>query len=768
MAVAALDRSTLFADASLRGRDFTAAHAAIVDSWLISLFAEVFEEGSGVTLVATGGYGRAELCPFSDLDLVLLHDGRLDSATAQRFWYPMWDAGLKVGHSVRSIRDSLSLAFTDVATATSLLTTRRLAGNAELAERLLTGATKQWTNNASRWLPLLADAVRARHLAVPDVAYALEPDLKEGRGGLRDVHAIRWSLAALGAETTDSGLSEHYGAILAARVELHRAVQRPGDRLLLQNQDDVAARSGDDDADVLMARIAASSRAIAWASDEHWFDLGRGLRKRAHRDVRPSQLAAVLELIDGRIEMAADAPIDELSTLRVAVAAARERARIGAATLIRLRDAPEIATPWSDEARSLFVALLSCGDNAVPVIETLDIADLWCRLLPEWEPNRCRPQRNAYHRFTVDRHLLEATARAAEISDRVNRPDLLMVGALLHDIGKGYPGDHTTVGMTLVHDIASRMGFNTDDQHTLVLMVEHHLLLPDIATRRDLDDPATIRWVAACAGTIERLHLLAALTEADSIATGRSAWGPWKAGLVTTLTTRAAHVLAGGEVAEVTASPERLVANAALMARCAAGSGPLILTEGNELTLVCPDRPGLFSRVAGVLAVCGLDVSEASANGDNGMVLDRFRVTSSFTTDIPWPKVERELRRALDGRIALASRLAERARSYPRPVESARSLEPKVRVLNEASDAFTIVEVIGPDSIGLLYRLTRAIAELDLDIASAKVATIGNDVVDAFYVTDRSGAKVTAAHDVTEIELALTHALESTQHPHLQ
>ena len=189
--------------------------------------------------------------------------------------------------------------------------------------------------------------------------------------------------------------------------------------------------------------------------------------------------------------------------------------------------------------------------------------------------------------------------------------------------------------MTLVHDIATRMGFDTDDRHTLVLMVEHHLLLPDIATRRDLDDPATIRWVAACAGTVERLHLLAALTEADSIATGRSAWGPWKAGLVTTLTTRAEHVLAGGEVAEVTASPERLAANAALMARCAAEGGPLILTEGNELTLVCPDRPGLFSRVAGVLAVCGLDVSEASANGDNGMVLDRFRVTSAFTTDIP-------------------------------------------------------------------------------------------------------------------------------------
>ena len=763
MTVATLDRTALFTHSPLRGSDFAAAHAALVDAWLISLFAEEFGDAPGVTLVATGGYGRSELCPFSDLDLVLLHDGRIDAAAAQRFWYPMWDAGLKVGHSVRSVRDSLSLADTDMATATALLTTRRLAGNTELAERLHMAAASQWTKGASKWLPQLADAVSARHHAVPDVAYALEPDLKEGRGGLRDVHAIRWSLAALGGETISSGLNEHYAALLAARVELHRAVLRPGDRLLLQHQDDVAARSGDDDADVLMARIAASSRAIAWASDEHWFDLGRGLAKRPRRESppsQPSQLAAGLEVIDGRIEMAPDAPIDELSSLRVAVAAAHEHARIGATTLIRLRDAPAIATPWSATARDLFVALLAFGDDAVPVIETLDIADLWCRLLPEWEPNRCRPQRNAYHRFTVDRHLLEATARAAEISDRVTRPDLLLIGALLHDIGKGYEGDHTTVGMALVRDIAARMGFDADDSHTLVLMVEHHLLLPDIATRRDLDDPATIRWVAACAGTVERLQLLAALTEADSIATGRSAWGPWKAGLVTTLATRAAHVLAGGDVAEVTASPERLAANAALMARCVTEARPLILTDGNELTLVCPDRPGLFSRVAGVLAVCGLDVTEASASGQDGMVLDRFGVTSAFSTDIDWPKVERELHRALDGRVALASRLAERARTYPRPIESARSLEPQVRVLNEASDAFTIVEVIGPDSIGLLYRLTRAIADLDLDIASAKVATIGNDVVDAFYVTDQNGAKVTAAQDIAEIKLALTHALE--------
>lgn len=775
MSLPLLDRTELFADRSLRGAEFAKAHAAVLDRWLVTIFDEIFASEVGVALVATGGYGRAELCPFSDLDLLLLHDGRLDPDLAQRFWYPLWDAGLKVGHAVRSIRDTLLLADTDLATATSLLSLRRLAGNVDLSDELASTARTNWNKGAKKWLPQLADAVDARHRSALDVAYALEPDLKEGRGGLRDVHAIQWSLAALDEYSGESfdqlgvptghhmgrqQLAEHYNTLLATRVELHRVVRRPGDRLLLQNQADVAAQLDDADADVLMSRLSSAARAIAWTSDEHWFDLRREFSGRFSRKRKGRHIGEGMAIVDGRVEIAESTPLDALSVLRVGVAAATEHARIGARTLTRLHDAPDIGAPWSDDARELFTSLLACGDDAVPVIETLDIADLWCRLLPEWEPNRCRPQRNAYHRFTVDRHLLETVARAADLRDRVERADLLLVSALLHDIGKGYPGDHTTVGMTLVYDIATRMGFNDDDRQTLVLLVEHHLLLPDAATRRDLDDPATLRWVATCSGTIERLHLLGALTEADSIATGRSAWGPWKAGLVETLVKRTEHVLAGGDVQDVTASTERLAINAELVARFADAAQPLIITEGNELTLVCSDRPGLFSRVAGVLAVCGIDVSEASAAGENGVVLDRFRVTSAFNRDISWGKVRNELQRALDGPFAIDARLAERARSYRRPIEQPHFLEPNVRVLNKASDDFTVVEVTGPDNIGLLYRLTRAMFELGLDIGRAKVATIGNDVVDAFYVQDQHGQKVTAPDDVDEIKMALTHALE--------
>ena len=761
-----LDRGQLLGDHRLRGGQFTDAHTAVIDAWLDRLFHYVFADRSDVALVATGGHGRRDLAPYSDLDLLLLHDGSVDAATAQQFWYPIWDSGFKLGHAMRSTAETISLARDDLVTATSLLSARHLSGSSERTNILIGAAQAMWTKGRQKWLALLAESVERRHEAAIDVAYALEPDLKEGRGGLRDLHAIEWSLACGGVDTDLDlvQLRQQYETLLATRVELHRVIGRAGDKLHLQVQDDVARRLDEPNADELMSRIAVAARGIAWASDEHWHDLRRTLappNRLLKRTQKTVDFGHGISLTDGRITLHPDAPEDQFSLLRVAVGAATSAARISRTTLERLAHAPApaFAEPWASEALQLFVQLLACGQASVPVIETLDEANLWCRIIPEWEPNRCKPQRNAYHRFTVDRHLLEAVARAAERVRLVARPDLLLIGALLHDIGKGYEGDHTEVGMVLAETIVRRMGMNDDDAATIVMMVEHHLLLPDIATRRDLDDPATIRWVAAQSGTVERLHLLAALTEADSIATGTAAWGPWKAGLVRQLVERAARVLAGGDASELAVSPQRLSEQRDLMERARNLDEPIMVINGNELTVACRDRPAVFSRIAGVLAMCGLDVTEASAFGENDMVLDRFRVTPSLGTEVAWPKVQRSLIQALCGRLALDSRLAERARTYRKPVAAAHSLEPQVRVLNEASDDATVIEVTGPDSVGLLYRLTRALADLDLEIVGAKAATMGHDVVDAFYVRERNGAKVTDAADVAEIETALLHAM---------
>jgi len=762
-----LDRSPVLDDPGLRGRPFVDAYTALVDAWIVEVYLELFADKPGVALVATGGHGRGELAPQSDLDLLLLHDGSFVLENAQRLWYPMWDAKLKVGHSVRTVGETLTLAADDLATATALLSTRRLAGDAALADELARSGAAQWRKQSKRVLASLAEAVDARHASTGEVAAALEPDLKEGRGGLRDVHALTWAHAAGLALDLPSveALQAQYDTLLDARVELHRVTGRAGDVLQLHDQDEVAARLGVENADVLMTDIAMAARRIAWASDEAWFvvreHLNSGMFKRS---ARRRALGHGVELVGARVELDPAAEPDELSVLTVAVAAASHRGRIGRATLDALRSAPPLPEPWPAAARDAFVDLLRCGAPAVGVIETLDLTDLWLPMIPEWEPNRSRPQRNAYHRFTVDRHSWECVALAAGLTDRVDRPDLLVMGALLHDIGKGYPGQHSVVGRDLGAAVMRRMGFDPVDVETVSMMIEHHLLLPDVATRRDLDDATTILLVAAQVETTGRLRLLEALAEADSIATGPSAWSPWKAGLVATLAERVAFVTDGGDVAEVTGGAAATSAQLELVERGASGGRPAIDAHDDRLTIVCADRPGLFSRIAGVLALNGLDVLEASAYTDGDLAIEEFRVASAFGSEISWGKVERDLDRALLGRMALEPRLAERARSYSRRRNTGRGLEPNVRVLeNEASDGATVVEVVGPDSVGLLYGLTRALADLDLDILRAKIATMGSDVVDSFYVRDRSGAPITDADDGDEIRSALLHVLKRSR-----
>jgi [protein-PII] uridylyltransferase len=442
--------------------------------------------------------------------------------------------------------------------------------------------------------------------------------------------------------------------------------------------------------------------------------------------------------------------------LRAAAAAAAAGVRVNRGSLDRLAaETGPLPVPWPEPVRAALVDLLLAGHRAVPVIEALDQMGLWEPVFPEWSALRCKPQRNAYHRFTVDRHLIEAAANAAALVARTDRPDLLVLGALLHDVGKGFPGDHTEVGIELLHTIGPRMGFPPADVAVLQAMVRHHLLLPDVATRRDLDDPETTRMVAEAVGDPLTLGLLAGLTEADSLATGPAAWGRWKAELVRDLVRRTAHVLGGGSPEEVredfpTAEHLQLVA-----------AGEQVLRGvGDKVTVVTRDRPGLFSRVTGVLALNGLGVLDAAVASVDGMALEVLRVESSFGPTITWEKVVADLEAAIEGRLALQARLAERARVYGGRRAAAPIQEPpRVLVDNAASRGATVVEVHAPDSMGVLYRITRALSELDLDIVSAKVQTLGDRVVDAFYVRGPSGAKVEDPAVLVEIERALLHEL---------
>jgi len=720
-----------------------------------------------VALVAVGGYGRRELCPKSDIDVLLVHRGRKDIAeVAERIWYPLWDDGLKLGHGVRTVKEALALAGSELEVATSLLDGRFVAGDPGLADELCRRASDQWRKGSGRWLAALDRSVADRHAAAGEVAFLLEPDLKERRGGLRDVQAMRWAEAARRVllPGDDDTLQEAYDLLLRVRCALHDVTGKANDRLALQDQDAVAAAVGARDADALMAEVAAAARTIAWTSDETWWRVRATLAGPSGRVVtRDREVGAGLLLRDGVVELALDAEVagDPTIALRAGAAAAANATRLSRAALDRLAaEAPGPGDPWPDAAREALVELLATGRDAIPVLEALDQRGLLVRMLPEWEPVRSRPQRNAYHRFTIDRHLCEAAAEAARLVDRVERPDLLLIGALLHDIGKGRPGDHTEVGVEIVKTVGRRLGFGADDVDVLVGMVQHHLLLPDTATRRDLDDPHTAAAVAAAVGTAQSLDLLHALTEADSIATGPAAWGSWKATLVSQLVDRVHRALTGDGTLAEEDDGGAAVALADLAERAKAAGDLVVEASDGTVALAGRDRPGLFARVAGTLALHGLDVLSARvASTDDGIAVESFDVTAPFGPP-DWTAVEADLRRALAGRLSIEARLAKRAAAYrrSRPPAGALAATPvriSVAFDNGASAVATVVDVRAPNGIGRLYRITRALADMDLDVRHAKVSTLGPEVVDAFYVVDAAGAKVTDAAYQAEIEACI-------------
>ena len=765
MSISAL-RDQLAADDSLVGRQLCAAWTAEVDRWLAELFVAAAEPDlARVALVAVGGYGRAELSLQSDIDVVLLYRGRTDiGELADRLWYPIWDQGLKLGHAVRTVKEALALAADDLDTATSLLDVRHLAGDRALSDELAGKAELRWRKRSRRWLGTMAERTRARHRKAGEVAFLLEPDLKEGRGGLRDVQGLRWAQAARSIlwDADQAPLDAGYELLLAVRVELHRRTGRAGDRVLLQEQDAVSQALGYEHADDMMREVATAARTIAWTSDDAWARIESSLTGPLARAQRERPLAPGLALRDGEVHITEDADVaaDPALPLRAAALAAGRSTQLDRRSLDRLAaEAPTPPEPWPPDVRRALVDLLLTGPPAILLLEALDQQGAWERYLPEWEAVRSKPQRNAYHTYTVDRHLWEAAVQAAALAGRVRRPDLLVLGALLHDIGKGYPGDHTAAGVELLGRIGPRLGLDAADTDVLVAMCRHHLLLPDVATRRDLDDPLVIDGVAAAVGSVEVLELLAALTEADSRSTGPAAWSDWKAGLVRRLVSLVSHAL--GDAPAAAPTPGERFPTPEQLALLAAGR-QRIVTDGDRLTVVTPDRSGLFSRVAGVLALHGLDVLAAAAMTDGRWALQSFRVQSSFGPAFAWDKPVADLERALAGQLALQARLSQRAKTYGarrRPSDVGVPVEPEVRFDLDASDDATVVEVHAADGLGVLYRITRALSELDLDITFAAVQTLGPQVVDSFYVRGPDGRKVTDPAFLAEAERALLHAL---------
>ncbi|WP_433415133.1 [protein-PII] uridylyltransferase [Microtetraspora malaysiensis] len=686
----------------------------------------------GVALVAVGSLGRGELAPGSDLDLVLLHDGRDDvGRLADRLWYPIWDSGVGLDHSVRTLDEAAEVAREDLKAALGLIQARHVAGDAELTRALREAVLADWRARSRRRLAELREAADRRAGASGELAFLLEPDLRDSRGGLRDVQAMQAVAAAWVAPAPGPRVREAYELLLDARHALHLVTGRGADRLVLQEQEAVAGSLGLLDAEALMRRLAEAGRTISHAFDATWRTVDRLLAGPAPRGRRP--LADGVVEYGGEVVLArgAEPRTDPVLVLRAAAAAAGAGLPMAPATVSTLAaQCPPLPVPWPKEARDALVSLLGAGRAAVPVWEELDQSGVLVRLIPDWERVRHRPQRNPVHRYTVDRHLIETAAAAAAYTREVSRPDLLLISALLHDVGKGWPGDHSVTGEVVARDIGFRMGLPRADVDVLTRVVRHHLLLPETATRRDLDDPLTVSRVAEAVGSREVLELLAVLAVADGEATGPAAWNSWKASLVADLVRRVRSVLSGAPPAPAPVlSPEQ-----AALARHGGGA---VRVHGGAVTVVAPDRPGLLWHAAGVLAAHRLVVRSAASASAGSTAVIEFAVVPEYGSPPDPAALEADLRLVLAGRLDIERRLARRAGAMRRsrvPVAP-----PRVTLVDDASSTATVVEVRAHDRPGLLWRIGRAFGECGLDVRAARVETLGAEAVDVFYVVDRAG-----------------------------
>ncbi|WP_333812181.1 HD domain-containing protein [Timonella senegalensis] len=524
-----------------------------------------------LALAGVGSLGRGDMGSRSDLDLVLLHDFkgsdvRKVEALAQQLWYPIWDAGLDLDHSVRSLAQCRTVASADLPAAVGLLSTRPIAGESSLAYRASSSVLADWRAAARRRLPDLIRSASERASHHGDLAYLTEPDLKECRGGLRDAVLLDALAATWIADRPHGNVDLATTTILNARDAVHAVTGRHTNRLLLGDLAEVSQVCGHDDEDEFLASLAEAGREISYALDSTIraartalaapTGLSRTLVIRGKRSA--PRLRSVAEGIvehNGELVLSADSRTknDPILPLRMAATSVRTSQPISPSALPTLRGAPPLPQPWPPAARAAFLHLIGSGIAQIPVWEALDLGGIWTHWIPEWSKVRNRPQRAEIHRHTVDRHLVEVVSRVRPWRKEVAQPEVLFLGALFHDIGKqATVTDHSEFGAARIPDILAPMGFSPDTQRDVSLLVRHHLLLSALAMHSDPDDPATARGLLdALEWKKDLVVALRAITEADAASLATSKWTTWRASLVDRIHTSALAELRRGGVRAV-------------------------------------------------------------------------------------------------------------------------------------------------------------------------------------------------------------------------
>jgi len=852
------------------GLEVVSAWSTVMDHLIRHLFTSISSEcarrfptpNPRFALLAQGGYGRGELNPLSDIDLLFLYSWKVSpfiEATTEKLLYTLWDAGLEVGHATRSIAECMRLAEIDMKVRTSLLDSRFLCGDYALYQdfdkRIESRLVKK---GVKRFIREKLEENRARHEQFGGSVYLLEPDVKEGEGGLRDIQTARWiaraklkikdldglALAGIVDARDIAQLKESQDFLLRVRNELHFSTGKHQDQLTFEHQEKVSAALGCEGEGTLRG-VEVFMRGYY----RHAAHINRLSSLIVHRVTDCDKPGFSATYMFGR-------------TLREGIRLSKTYITVTKPEIIRnhpdnliriFDDAQKYSCGLAHETRELlrqnldliddefrrsaaanlpFFSILKWKDSVYETLLEMHRAGVLGAFIPEFGRLLCMVLHDAYHIYTVDQHSLrlikeierlkageyaESLPLLTQLAREVEKIELLYLGLMFHDIGKGFGGGHSEIGAHMVRAIARRMRLNADDGALVEFLVRHHLLMTQIAFRRDLEDEKTILDFARTMGTVTNLKMLYLLTFADVKAVGPEVWNPWKASLLGELYVKALNVLEEAEKGEFqrqdiravirrvqtrikrqlskdyseeeiekfleimpdryfSSTPEDdIVEHFAIMQRFDGEQAEVAIEHFPERdcssVVICyVDRPGLFASITGVLAALSFDILNARIfTSSDGRILDVFRISHHGRPELvmaeqKWEKFRLVLNGVLDGKIDVAT-LVGSSKPSLLLVKRAPKVSTVVNIDNDASDDFTIVEVFTEDRIGVLFTIAYSLHQLGLSIHVAKISTNVDQVADVFYVTDQNGGKIIVPEQVETIRAFLQQNLTRSNEP---
>ncbi len=822
-------------------RDFFRQHSEMMDSLVRKSFqkAQVQIPSPSVCIMAVGGYGRAQLAPYSDIDLLILYSSREKeklSPLVEKILYPLWDLGLDISCSSRSIDECLKMAQSDLQVKTSLIDGRYLDGEYEFFRRFYSLFTRKVLHRkVITFARALSQDLYLRHQKYEDPAYALEPNIKEGKGGLRDFQVGRWIIRAkYKTDRWNSILFPDQSRTIEKSLEFLRILRNHLHALSGRKQEDLSFEyqermapllgfsKGTKGIEEMMRKYHLSAQRIE-SFVEDTLDRVRYepsrlkkvffffKRKEIDHDFRVSSGEIHLRdpLIFKRDPNQLMTLFGHCQTYGAKLALRAEEAVLETLPLIddRFRH--------SEEVNQAFLSILRKGEKVDVILRKMHDLGFLSRYIPEFSGIEGKVHYDLYHVHPVDTHSLLAVEELGKLRKdfyrtdyplltslitEIEKPEVLFLAALFHDIGKGEEGEHSTAGAEIAKSIGARMGLPDEDRGRIGFLVSHHLLMSETALRRDLHDEQAVFRFADQVKTPIRLKMLYLLTFADIKAVGPEAWTSWKNTLLTELFLKTSHLLEKKENVPLTLNREEMVKSLKeSLPKTAASEFTEALTDRylssypleeilhhlemagdmeeeslilewavkeevrSKVTVCAKDRYGLFSKIAGAMFLNRLNIIEAKIHTwENGIVLDTFWV-EDFTKDIErrLRQFEKDLREILTEKVSLEDFLSKRKESNSVQRRIMPKVPTEIRVNNQDSDFYTIVEAMGEDRLGILYEMTKALTDHGCDIHFARISTLGNRIVDVFYVQDTWGEKIEGKEKVDLLKQALFRELTS-------